>query len=90
MAIEKFEKTNGTCQQMDAVVNPIPFWATSHRLGLPMGNRTHFGFQNPCFMQTRGGGTCCLRPLDLRMNIHCIFLSRKISVLQYATAISAF
>jgi hypothetical protein len=25
------EKTNGTYQLMDAVDNPIPFWATSHR-----------------------------------------------------------
>jgi hypothetical protein len=31
MAIEKLEKNNGTCQLMDAVDNPIPFWATSHR-----------------------------------------------------------
>jgi hypothetical protein len=28
--------TDGTCQLMDAVHNPIPFWATSHRdLGCP-------------------------------------------------------
>jgi hypothetical protein len=45
MAIEKLEKNNGTCQLMDAVENPIPFWATSHR---DLGNLTHFGFQNPC------------------------------------------
>jgi hypothetical protein len=31
MAIEKLEKINGTCQLMNAVDNPIPFWATSHR-----------------------------------------------------------
>jgi hypothetical protein len=29
MAIEKLEKTNGTCQLIDAMDNPIPFWATS-------------------------------------------------------------
>jgi hypothetical protein len=28
MAIEKLEKINGTCQLMNAVDNPIPFWAT--------------------------------------------------------------
>jgi hypothetical protein len=26
MAIEKLEKINGTCQLMNAVDNPIPFW----------------------------------------------------------------
>jgi hypothetical protein len=44
--ISEFEKINGTCQLMNRH-NPIPFWVTSRRLGLPMGNLTHFGFQNP-------------------------------------------
>jgi hypothetical protein len=48
MAIEKFEKTNGTCQLMDAVDNPIPFWATSHRdLGCPQATLPILDFRIP-------------------------------------------
>jgi hypothetical protein len=48
MAIEKFEKNNGTCQLMDAVDNPIPFWATSHRdLGCPQATLLILDFRIP-------------------------------------------
>jgi hypothetical protein len=48
MAIEKFEKINETCQLMNAVDNPIPFWATSHRdLGCPRATLPILDFRIP-------------------------------------------
>jgi hypothetical protein len=48
MAIEKLEKTNGTYQLMNAVDNPIPFWATSHRdLGCPRATLPILDFRIP-------------------------------------------
>jgi hypothetical protein len=48
MAIGKLEKTNGTCQLMDDVDNPIPFWATSHRdLGCPRATLRILDFTIP-------------------------------------------
>jgi hypothetical protein len=48
MAIDKFEKNTGTCQLMDAVDNPIPFWATSRRdLGCPWATLPILDFRIP-------------------------------------------
>jgi hypothetical protein len=49
MAIEKLEKiNNGACQLMNAVDNPISFWATFHRdLGCPWA--TFLDFRIPAF-----------------------------------------
>jgi hypothetical protein len=48
MAIEKLEIINGTCQLMNAVYNPIPFWATSHRdLGCPLATLLILDFRIP-------------------------------------------
>jgi hypothetical protein len=48
VAIEKLEKINGPCQLMNAVDNPIPFWATSHRdLGCPPATLPIFDFTIP-------------------------------------------
>jgi hypothetical protein len=53
MAIAKIEKINGTCQLMNAVDNPIPFWATSHRdLGCPRATLPILDFRIP------GNATC--------------------------------
>jgi hypothetical protein len=58
MAIEKLEKINGTCQLINAVDNPIPFWAPSHRdLGCPWATLPILDFRIP-------GGTGTSRELS--------------------------
>jgi hypothetical protein len=72
MAIEKLEKNNGTCQLMNAVDNPIPFWATSHRdLGCPWATLPILDFRIPAinsYLQTHS--TLYIQHVQSNNNLH--------------------